>query len=103
MLLARVQAPPAHRLLAAPVPCVGERAGAAFGSMPYARSRRCARFPLNPFLGLMGVAVDSDQPIRSVPPGSHGGNLDVNLLGVGSTLYLPVEVEGALFDPGDPT
>ncbi|MGN1098296.1 MAG: acetamidase/formamidase family protein, partial [Clostridia bacterium] len=31
-----------------------------------------------------------------------GGNLDINELGVGSTLYLPVEVEGALFYTGDP-
>lgn len=81
---------------------VTDRGGVGYGSIPYSRSRRCARFPLNPFLGLMGVAVDSDEPIRSVPPGHHGGNLDVNLLGVGATLYLPVEVPGALFYTGDP-
>jgi acetamidase/formamidase len=61
-----------------------------------------ARFPLAPFLGLMGVAVDTDEPVHSVPPGSFGGNLDINELRVGSTLYLPVQVPGAGFFAGDP-
>jgi acetamidase/formamidase len=61
-----------------------------------------ARFPLAPFLGLMGVAVDTDEPVHSVPPGSFGGNLDINELQVGSTLYLPVQVPGAGFFAGDP-
>ncbi|MDA8392068.1 MAG: acetamidase/formamidase family protein [Actinomycetota bacterium] len=63
---------------------------------------RAARFPLAPFLGLMGVAVDFPDRPHSVPPGGHGGNLDVNLLGCGSVLYLPVQVPGALFYGGDP-
>ena len=63
---------------------------------------RAARFPLAPFLGLMGVAADSPDRPHSVPPGRHGGNLDVNLLGRGSVLYLPVQVPGALFYCGDP-
>ncbi|MEA2825940.1 MAG: hypothetical protein QOG43_379 [Actinomycetota bacterium] len=61
-----------------------------------------ARFPLRPFLGLIAVGVDEDTPPSSVPPGPHGGNLDVRDLGVGSTLYLPVQVEGALLSVGDP-
>jgi acetamidase/formamidase len=60
------------------------------------------RFPLNPFLGIMGVAPATSELVHSVPPGPHGGNLDVNLLGVGSRLYLPVQVPGALFHVGDP-
>jgi len=63
---------------------------------------RTARFPLAPFLGLMGVAPDTDDPVPSVPPGDHGGNIDVKHTGVGSTLYLPVAVAGALFSAGDP-
>ncbi|MDN4172404.1 acetamidase/formamidase family protein [Nocardioides sp. SOB77] len=59
-------------------------------------------FPLAPFLGIMGVAVAGDQRPHSVPPGPHGGNLDINLLTVGSTLYLPVQVAGALAYVGDP-
>jgi acetamidase/formamidase len=61
-----------------------------------------ARFPLAPFLGIMGVAVAGDQRPHSVPPGRHGGNLDISLLTVGSTLYLPVQVDGALAYVGDP-
>jgi acetamidase/formamidase len=59
-------------------------------------------FPLAPFLGVMGVAVPGDQRPHSVPPGIHGGNMDINLLTVGATLYLPVQVEGALAYVGDP-
>ena len=60
------------------------------------------RFPLAPFLGIMGVAVAGDVRPHSVPPGSHGGNIDINLLTVGSSLYLPVQAEGALAYVGDP-
>ena len=59
-------------------------------------------FPAAPFLGTMGVAVAGSQRPHSVPPGLHGGNLDINLLTVGSTLYLPVLVPGALAYVGDP-
>ncbi|TXN30051.1 acetamidase/formamidase family protein [Lacisediminihabitans profunda] len=60
------------------------------------------RFPLAPFLGIMGVAVAGGSRPHSVPPGAHGGNIDINLLTVGSTLYLPVQVAGALAYVGDP-
>ncbi|XVQ11970.1 acetamidase/formamidase family protein [Spirillospora sp. CA-255316] len=60
------------------------------------------RFPLAPFMGIMGVAVDTAEPVHSVPPTVAGGNLDINELGVGSTLYLPVQVPDALFYVGDP-
>jgi len=60
------------------------------------------RFPLNPFLGIMGVAVTGTERPHSVPPGPHGGNIDINLLTVGSVLYLPVQVPGALAYVGDP-
>ena len=60
------------------------------------------RYPVAPFLGMMGVAPDADGPVPSRPPGRHGGNLDVKWLTVGSALYLPVQVPGALFATGDP-
>ncbi|KQT90736.1 acetamidase [Marmoricola sp. Leaf446] len=63
---------------------------------------RLVEFPLHPFLGIMGVAVASDDRPHSVPPGPHGGNIDINLLTVGATLYLPVQVPGAGFYVGDP-
>jgi acetamidase/formamidase len=60
------------------------------------------RFPLRPFLGVMGVAVDETVRPHSVPPGRHGGNIDVALLGEGATFYLPVQVPDALVYFGDP-
>lgn len=60
------------------------------------------RFPMAPFLGILGVAVRGDQRPHSVPPGTHGGNLDIALLTAGATLYLPVQVPDALFYAGDP-
>ncbi|MET0933548.1 MAG: acetamidase/formamidase family protein [Mycetocola sp.] len=61
-----------------------------------------ARFALSPFLGIIGVVADQPGRLHSVPPGLHGGNLDVNLLVEGSTLYLPVQVEGGMLYAGDP-
>ena len=63
---------------------------------------REARFALRPFLGVMGVASATDHLVNSVPPGRYGGNLDVKWLGVGATLYLPVQIDGAGFHVGDP-
>jgi acetamidase/formamidase len=57
--------------------------------------------PLAPFMGTMGVcpAGASAQPV--MPPGTFGGNLDTRQLVRGTTLFLPVQVEGALFSTGD--
>jgi acetamidase/formamidase len=77
--------------------------GAGRGVIPLREgSDAVARFPLAPFLGIMGVATSGLERSHSVPPGVHGGNIDVNLLTQGSTLYLPVQVEGALAYVGDP-
>ncbi len=73
------------------------------GTMPRVLGgERSVHFDLNPFLGIMGVAVAGDARAHSVPPGAHGGNLDINLLTVGSVLYLPVQVDGAGAYFGDP-
>ncbi|MEV0335574.1 acetamidase/formamidase family protein [Nocardia sp. NPDC050717] len=77
--------------------------GAWFGAMPIAPgSTHLARFPLAPFLGIMGVATATAERAHSVPPGAHGGNIDVKLLTPGATLFLPVQVPDALFYVGDP-
>ncbi len=57
--------------------------------------------PIEPFLGTMGVcpAGASAQPV--MPPGRFGGNMDTRQLTRGATLYLPVQVDGALFSTGD--
>jgi acetamidase/formamidase len=55
--------------------------------------------PLNPAVGEPGVTVAGIQGSR--PPGPYGGNMDVNDLGEGVTVYLPVFHPGALFYVGD--
>ncbi|TCO78335.1 acetamidase/formamidase [Chromatocurvus halotolerans] len=66
--------------------------------------------PLAPFMGIMAVAPDPvvGEPGVTVPgvhssrpPGKFGGNLDVKDFKAGTTLYLPVFHEGALFYVGD--
>ena len=81
----------------------GDWDGARYAAMAaYPGGARTVRFPIAPFLGIMGVAVAGDVRPHSVPPGAHGGNLDINLLTAGSSLYLPVQVPGALAYVGDP-
>jgi acetamidase/formamidase len=60
-----------------------------------------ASFGLTPFLGMMGIALDTTSQVNSVPPTIGAGNIDIRDLGVGSTLYLPVQVPGAKFFIGD--
>jgi acetamidase/formamidase len=76
--------------------------------VPLDEKRMTARFadnieiPLRPFFGSMGVAPPpAAGRISSGPPGRHAGNLDNRELVVGSTLYIPVNVPGALFLVGD--
>lgn len=59
------------------------------------------RVPLQPFCGVLGVACSLPGLHSVIPPRRVGGNLDTRQLGPGATLYLPVEVEGALFGVGD--
>jgi acetamidase/formamidase len=57
--------------------------------------------PVEPFLGTMGVCPADASEQAIMPPGRFGGNLDTRQLTVGTTLYLPVQVPGALFSFGD--
>jgi acetamidase/formamidase len=59
------------------------------------------RVPLRPFAGVMGVAPDTDEMLNTIPPRANGGNLDDPNLTVGTTVYFPVFVPGALFSIGD--
>ena len=68
-----------------------------------ANERPDINLPLKPFMGIMGVApADPEEAVNSVPPGNYGGNIDIKHLTAGSSLYLPVQVPGALFYTGDP-
>ncbi len=57
--------------------------------------------PIAPFLGTMGVCPAGASEQAVMPPGNFGGNLDTRQLVRGTTLFLPVQVEGALFSCGD--
>jgi acetamidase/formamidase len=57
--------------------------------------------PYQPFPGTIGVAHAEPGEHSIVPPSRWGGNLDVKHLRQGTTLWLPVGVEGALFSIGD--
>ncbi|HZS88796.1 MAG TPA: acetamidase/formamidase family protein [Chloroflexota bacterium] len=66
-----------------------------------ARRPMPVRLSQNPFCGVMGVAPAEPGEHSTTPPRSVGGNMDVRHLVPGSTLYLPVAVDGALFSAGD--
>jgi acetamidase/formamidase len=67
----------------------------------YIHFREDVLVPIDPFFGTMGVcpAGASAQPV--MPPGTFGGNMDTRQLTIGTTLFLPVQVSGALFSCGD--
>jgi len=76
--------------------------------IPLDRAHMTAEFapgiviPLRPFFGSMGVAPAPEAGrVSSNPPGRHAGNLDNRELVVGSRLFIPVFVRGALFEIGD--
>ena len=80
---------------------IEKNANGAYEGVIKTESGKSIRFPLNPFMGLMGVASNTSELVHSVPPAIHGGNMDINDLGDGSTVYYPVQVPGALFYTGD--
>ena len=58
--------------------------------------------PLAPFMGIVAVAPPPQRVrVSTKPPGAFGGNIDFKHLVAGSTLYLPVFNDGALFYTGD--
>lgn len=57
--------------------------------------------PLRPFPGVMGVAPATDELLSTIPPRANGGNMDDPDITVGTTVYFPVFVPGALFSIGD--
>ena len=76
--------------------------------IPLDQKRKLALFapgveiPLAPFFGSMGVAPPPAMGrVSSSPPGIYAGNLDNKRLVAGTKLFIPVHVEGALFQVGD--
>ena len=56
---------------------------------------------LHPFCGVMGMPPAEPGVHLTAPPRVTGGNIDCKLLVAGTTLYLPIQVPGALFSVGD--
>jgi acetamidase/formamidase len=58
------------------------------------------RIPIRPMVGTIGTSPLLES-ISTIDNGPHGGNMDVQEIGPGTRLYLPVSVDGALFYLGD--
>ena len=59
------------------------------------------QLPLDPMHGTVGVAPAAFEARSSLVPEAHGGNMDTPEMRAGTTCYLGVNVEGALFSIGD--
>jgi acetamidase/formamidase len=80
---------------------IREIGGKWYGILPAAQGKE-VHMPVAPFMGTMGVSPNVSGKPNSIPPGDYGGNLDIHYLTAGSTLYLPVQVPGAMFFIADP-
>jgi len=58
------------------------------------------KLPVAPMIGTLGTAP-AVEALSNAKGGAHGGNMDVQEVAPGSTVYLPVAVEGALLHIGD--
>ena len=76
---------------------IGLDAARGVGRLPWGQE-----IALKPFFGVMGVAPPRSWGAQStLPPRRNGGNLDNKELVAGTTLYLPIHTDGALFSVGD--
>lgn len=57
--------------------------------------------PIRPMIGCIGVAPTEGAGSTFMPAYPYGGNMDLREMEVGTTLYLPVQVAGALLSMGD--
>ena len=68
--------------------------------LPDSASRRI-EIPLHPMLGRVAVAPEGEEAFGGLWPGRFGGNMDAPDVREGTTVYLPIFHEGALFYFGD--
>jgi len=59
------------------------------------------QLPLDPMHGTVGVAPAGGEVRLVMTPSTHGGNMDTPEARAGTTLYLPVNVAGAMLSLGD--
>jgi acetamidase/formamidase len=65
------------------------------------RDRAGREVTLAPFLGVIGMPPDETGIHSTAPPRACGGNIDCKELVAGTTLFLPIPVDGALLSAGD--
>jgi acetamidase/formamidase len=71
------------------------------GSDGYVEFAPHIKLGLRPFQGTFGVAHPSGVAVSSVAPGQHAGNIDVKEMVAGTTLFVPVWLDGGLIYTGD--
>lgn len=71
------------------------------GKIARMKQRDDIAIPIAEFPGILGVALDESGEHSTIPPRKNGGNMDIRHLCKGTTVFLPVWVEGALFSVGD--
>ncbi|MBW0118772.1 acetamidase/formamidase family protein [Pseudonocardia abyssalis] len=71
------------------------------GTIRYEAANLQLDLPLEPMLGTVGVAPPGREVRSSLVPDTFGGNMDTPEMKAGTTCYLGVNVEGALFSVGD--
>eukprot|EP01024_Parvocaulis_polyphysoides_P034568 TRINITY_DN30620_c0_g1_i1.p1 TRINITY_DN30620_c0_g1~~TRINITY_DN30620_c0_g1_i1.p1 ORF type:complete len:492 (-),score=88.47 TRINITY_DN30620_c0_g1_i1:208-1683(-) len=59
------------------------------------------RIPVKIHPGIIGLAPAWNEPVNAIPPMVTGGNLDNHRINEGTTMYLPVQAQGALLSVGD--
>lgn len=74
--------------------------GKAIFTWPTRNGEVTRALPVRPMIGVIGVAP-AGEAVPTGTPDSHGGNMDCKRIVKGATLYLPVNVPGALFSTGD--
>jgi acetamidase/formamidase len=65
------------------------------------RGDHAVELPLDPMHGTVGVAPANLEARLSLVPDAYGGNMDTPEMRAGTTCYLGVNVEGAMFSLGD--
>ena len=66
-----------------------------------ARGDHSVELPMDPMHGTVGLAPAAFEARSSLVPDAHGGNMDTPEMRAGTTCYLGVNVDGALFSIGD--
>jgi acetamidase/formamidase len=66
-----------------------------------ARDEQGREVELRPFLGVLGMPPNAEGTHSTGPPRACGGNIDCKELVAGTTLFLPIAVDGARFSAGD--